>query len=227
LEKNDIYPIAIAGHSLGEYTALAVTSAVDYPDTLKIIYKRAKLMEEASTKVKGGMAAVIGLNKAKVINICRQIGEVEAVNFNCPSQVVISGKKEKIDRAGERLKREGAKRIIPLPVSGAFHSFLMGEAAEEFSKVIDQFKFSSPRYPMVCNASACYAKTINEIKENLKKQMDHPVLWEDSMKRLISDGIDTFVEVGPGKVLQNLLKRIDKSVTTLGIENKEDIEKLL
>ncbi len=227
LEKNGIYPVAVAGHSLGEWTALAATEAVDYPDVLKLICNRARLMEEASRKVKGGMAAVIGFDREKVINICRQVGGVEAVNFNCSSQVVISGKKEKVERAGERLKKEGAKRIIPLPVSGAFHSFLMREAADKFSKVIDQCKFSSPRYPMVCNASACYAKGINEIKENLKKQMDHPVLWEDSIKKLISDGIDIFVEVGPGKVLQNLLKRIDKNVTTLGIESKEDIEKIL
>ena len=103
----------------------------------------------------------------------------------------------------------------------------MREAADKFSEVIDQCTFSSPRYPMVCNASACYAKSINEIKENLKKQMDHPVLWEDSMKRLLSDGIDIFVEVGPGKVLQNLLKRIDRDVATVGIESKKDIEKIL
>ncbi|MCD6318693.1 ACP S-malonyltransferase [Candidatus Aerophobetes bacterium] len=226
LEKNGIYPVAVAGHSLGEWTAVAVSEVVDYPDALKIIYQRARLMEEASIRKGGGMAAVIGLNREKVINICQQVGEVEAVNFNCPSQVVISGKKEKVDEAGKRLKREGAKRVIPLPVSGAFHSFLMREAASKFSKVLDKFKFFSPRYPIVCNASACYAKTNDEVKRNLKKQMDHPVLWEDSMKRLIRDGVNVFVEVGPGKVLQNLLRRIDKGVTTLGVESKEDIEKL-
>jgi len=227
LGKNGIYPVAVAGHSLGEYTAIAVSEVVNYTDALKIIYQRARLMEEASTRVKGGMAAVIGLDKEKVIDICQKVGEVDAVNFNCPSQVVISGKKEKVDEAGKRLKGEGAKRVVHLPLSGAFHSYLMREAASKFSKVLDKFKFSSPRYPIVCNASACYAKTGDEVKRNLKNQMDHPVLWEDSMKRLIRDGVNIFVEVGPGRVLQNLLKRIDKGVTTLGIENKKDIEKLL
>ncbi len=227
LEKNGIHPVAGAGHSLGEYTALTAAEVIDYPDALKIIYKRARLMEEASAKVKGGMAAVIGLDREKVINICQQTGGVEAVNFNCSSQVVISGKKEKVERAGKRLKEEGAKRVIPLPVSGAFHSYLMREPSGKFSKVLDQFKFSPPRYPLICNVSAHYARTVDEIKENLKKQMDHPVLWEDSMKRLICDAVDIFVEVGPGKVLQNLSKRIDKDVITLGIEGKKDIEKLL
>jgi len=226
LKEKDIKPTVVAGHSLGEYSALLAAEVLDYPTTLKLVRRRAELMEEASKNSDGRMAAIIGLPRKIILSLCEKIREVEAVNFNSPSQIVISGKKEKIERAMEELRQKGARRVIPLPVSGAFHTFLMREAAQKFSQELDKISFSEPTCPIITNAFAQYAKNSAEIKKALKKQMDHPVLWEDAMKKLISEGIELFIEVGPGKVLQGLLRRIDRKISVLGVENPEDMERI-
>ena len=184
------------------------------------------LMEEVSKVGDGAMAAVIGLSRKIVLSLCEKIEEVEAVNFNTPSQIVISGKREKIEKAVEQLKQEGARRVITLPVSGAFHTSFMKKAAEKFSRELDKTVFSEPICPIITNAFAEYATSSKEIMKALKRQIDHPVLWEDAMKKLISEGVDLFIEVGPGKVLQGLLRKIDKRVSVLGVDNPEGIEKI-
>jgi len=218
---------AAAGHSLGEYSALLATGVIGFPTALKIVKQRAYLMEQAGKNKKGSMAAVIGIETAKVIDICRQIREVEVVNFNCPGQVVISGSEGNVLGAVKKLKNQGAKKVVLLPVSGAFHSFLMTDAAKKFSIFLDRLSFSDPICPIVSNATGEYAISSEQVKENLKLQMDHPVLWEKSMRLLVNDGFNTFVEVGPGKVLQGLLKRIDRKVAVFGVESMESANQLI
>ncbi|TET12165.1 ACP S-malonyltransferase [Candidatus Aerophobetes bacterium] len=226
LRENQIKPALAAGHSLGEYSALLAAEVLDYPTTLRLVRRRAELMEEAAKTGDGAMAAVIGLSRALVLSVCQNMEGVEAVNFNSPSQIVISGKKEAVKEATFKLKEKGASRIIPLSVSGAFHTPLMRKAALEFSRELDKIHFSKPTCPIITNVSGQYAATGEEIKEALKLQMDHPVLWEDSMRKLISGGIELFIEVGPGKVLQGLLRRIDRKANILGADTPEDIEKI-
>ncbi len=226
LRENQIKPALAAGHSLGEYSALLAAGVLDYPTTLRLVRRRAELMEEAAKTGDGAMAAVIGLSRALVLLVCQNMEGVEAVNFNSPSQIVISGKKEVVKKASHHLKEKGAKRVIPLSVSGAFHTPLMKKAALEFSRQLDKIHFSHPTCPIITNVSGKYAATGEEIKEALKLQMDHPVLWEDSMRRLISSGIELFIEVGPGKVLQGLLRRIDRKANVLGAGTPGDIEKI-
>lgn len=226
LKKNHIEPIAAAGHSLGEYSALLAAGVLDYPTTLKLVRRRAELMEEAGKASGGVMAAVIGLSRALVLSVCQNMEGVEAVNFNSPSQIVISGKKEVVKKASHHLKEKGAKKVIPLSVSGAFHTSLMRKAALEFSRQLDKIHFSNPTCPIISNVSGKEVATGEEIKEALKLQMDHPVLWEDSMRKLISSGIELFIEVGPGKVLQGLLRRIDRKANILGAQTPEDIQRI-
>ena len=182
-------------------------------------------MEEISKASDGGMAAVIGLSKEIVLSLCQKIEEVEAVNFNSPSQIVISGKREKVEKAAGQLRQKGARRVITLPVSGAFHTSFMRKAAEKFSRELDKTAFSEPTCPIITNAFAKYATNSKEIIKALKRQIDHPVLWEDTMKKLISKGIYLFIEVGPGKVLQGLLRKIDRKLPVLGVQTPQDLEK--
>ena len=226
LQEKKIKPTVVAGHSLGEYSALLAAQVLDYPTTLRLVYRRAELMEEVSKVGDGAMAAVIGLSRKIVLSLCEKIEEVEAVNFNSPSQIVISGKREKIEKAVEQLKQKGARRVITLPVSGAFHTSFMKKAAEKFSRELDKTAFSEPICPIITNTFAEYATSSKEIIKALKRQIDHPVLWEDAMKKLISEGVDLFIEVGPGKVLQGLLRKIDRRVSVLGVDNPEGIEKI-
>ena len=227
LEEKGILPLAVAGHSLGEYSAILAARVVDFSTALKIVTKRAELMEEAGKEKKGGMVAVIGLKEDEVLRICEQIGQVQAVNFNCPGQIVVSGIREKISSVIDEFKKSGAKKVIPLPVSGAFHSFLMKTAAEKFSLFLDQFNFGDPIYRVVSNATGEFSLSGEDVKNNLKLHMDHPVLWEKSMRVLIGKRYNTFIEVGPGKVLQGLVKRIEKKVEVFGVEGFQSVNALL
>ncbi|MEA3485744.1 MAG: ACP S-malonyltransferase [Candidatus Aerophobetes bacterium] len=227
LREKGIRPEVVAGHSLGEYTAAAAAEVMDYPSALKLIRSRAELMDKASTIIDGGMAAVIGLSREIVASVCQEIGGVEAVNFNSPSQIVISGENKKIKEAIDTLNKKGAKRVIFLPVSGPFHSSLMNETALKFSRELNKVSFSNPHCKIITNAFAYYALTADEVKKALGKQLNHPILWEDCMRKLVQDGVEVFVEVGPGKVLQGLMRRIDRKAQVLGVEKPEDMEKLL
>lgn len=226
VKEKGITPRVAAGHSVGEYSALLATRVVDFPTALNIVKKRAHLMQEAGENKKGAMAAVIGLNTEKIINICGEARQVKVVNFNCPGQVVISGLKEEVLAVIKKLKNRGARKAVLLPVSGAFHSPLMRKAAEKFSSFLDDFSFNDPLFPVVSNATGNYATSARQIKDNLKLQMDHPVLWEKSMRLLVNDGFNIFVEVGPGKVLQGLMKRINREVYITGVGDASSIDRL-
>jgi len=222
LQTNRIKPQVLAGHSLGEYSAILAAGVVDYPAALRIVRRRAELMEQASQNSKGAMAAIIGLGPSTVTSTCQEIDEiVEAVNFNSPSQTVISGEEKGIDEAMKLLREKGARRVVRLPVSGAFHTPLMREAASKFSQFLDEIDFAQPSCPIVANVDAEYKTTGNAVKRALKRQINHPVLWEKSMKNILGRGVDVFLEVGPGRVLKGLMRRIDSKATVLETETKE------
>src|SRR5688500_1402653 len=199
----------VAGHSLGEFSALVSSRCLSFEDGLKLVYKRAIAMQKACEANPSTMAAILGLDDHIVEEICAAIPEVVvAANYNCPGQLVISGTIRGIDIACEQLKAAGAKRALPLQVGGAFHSPLMEPAREELAKAIDATSFSKPICPVYQNVSALPSTDVNEIKKNLIAQLTAPVRWTQSVQKMTQDGAKTFIECGPGKVLQGLVKKI-------------------
>jgi [acyl-carrier-protein] S-malonyltransferase len=214
LSADTFSPNMVAGHSLGEFSALVANKALAFEDALKLVYKRAMAMQKACEINPSTMAAILGLDDQKVEEICAGVeGEiVVAANYNCPGQLVISGSNKGIEIACERLKAAGAKRALPLPVGGAFHSPLMEPAREELAKAIESTNFSQPICPVYQNVNASPSTTISEIKKNLISQLTAPVRWTQSVQRMTADGARTYVECGPGKVLQGLVKKISPEV---------------
>ena len=209
-------PDMVGGHSLGEFSALAACGAVNFEDGLKLVASRASAMQKCCEKVPGGMAAIIGLPDEDVERICASTGGiVVAANYNSDGQVVISGEKEAVAEACARMKEAGAKRALPLSVSGAFHSPLMQPAAEELAKAIESTPVLTPSCPIYQNVSGKAETDPDVIKKNLLLQLTSPVRWTQSVKAMISDGAASFTEIGPGTVLQGLVKRIS---TSAGIE---------
>ncbi|MEK6727735.1 MAG: ACP S-malonyltransferase [Candidatus Omnitrophota bacterium] len=220
----NVQPTFVAGLSLGEYSALVVSGVLQFEDAVRLVRKRAELMNEATLKHPGKMAAIIGIDKETVGQICLASGGVFIANLNCPGQTVISGEKEAVDKAKDFALQKGAKMAVDLEVSGAFHSSLMWEAAMEFKNFIEQrVPFCEPKIPVVSNVDARPKYKIVQIMENLVTQIYKPVLWEDSMRFILSQGITKFYEFGPGKVLKGLMRRIDSSAQVISIEKKEDI----
>ncbi|GGA33378.1 malonyl CoA-acyl carrier protein transacylase [Kroppenstedtia guangzhouensis] len=221
----------VAGHSLGEYSALVAAGALTFKDAVRTVRKRGLLMEEAVPAGKGAMSAVIGLDRESVDRICREVsgeqGVVEPANYNCPGQLVISGSKEAVEAAGAKAKEAGARRVLPLSVSGPFHSSLMKPAAERMKEVLDRLEIRGARIPVVANVSACPRQEAAGIRKALVEQVAAPVLWEDSIRRLIDEGVDTFVEIGPGNVLTGLVRKIQRGVTALSIQDGESMRKTL
>lgn len=217
-----LHPSVCAGLSLGEYSALVAAGAIDFSDAVRLVKRRGELMEQASLKNPGTMASIIGISLEDLKSICKESG-AEIANLNCPGQIVISGKKESVQKAMDLAAEKGAKKSILLNVSGPFHSSFMKEAALEFKKELDKTGFSSPAEPIVSNATADYEKAVEDIKENLVKQLYSPVRWEESIKRIASDGCSAFYEIGPGKVLKGLLRRINPELAVYNIETTEDI----
>jgi [acyl-carrier-protein] S-malonyltransferase len=215
----------VAGLSLGEYSGLVASQSLRFQDVLRLVRLRAELMEEAANNNPGKMAAIIGLRNEEVKSVCANLDGAQIANLNCPGQVVISGKKEAVDKAKELLIQKGAKRAVDLEVSGAFHSSLMQSAAEKFKRVLEEVKFSDPRIPLVSNVDARGHSQSREIRENLEKQICNSVLWEDSMRFIISQKVNQFYELGPGKVLKGLMRKIDNNIDVINIEKKEDIER--
>lgn len=215
----DFMPDMVAGHSLGEFSALVAAGALSFEDALRLVAKRADAMQRACIISPSTMAAVLGLDDVKIEEICASVeGEVVvAANFNCPGQVVISGTHEGVRLAGEKLKEAGAKRVLPLPVGGAFHSPLMEPAREELAAAIEATVFSTPRCPIYQNVNAQAATEVETIKENLISQLTAPVRWTQSVRAMVADGAVEFIECGPGKVLQGLVKKIAADVTTAGV----------
>jgi len=220
--RNDIKPEFTAGLSLGEYSALVASGTLTFEVGIKLVRKRAEIMDEASRKYPGKMAAVLDLSPEKVQDICLKSG-AEIANLNAPGQVVISGKAEAVTKAKELCEQAGAKRVIELDVSGGFHSSLMFEASAELKHFLDNTPFSSPVVPVVSNYTARPQYKISQVIENLTLQMYSSVKWEPSMRFMLGQGITKFFEFGPGKVLKGLMRRIDSSAQVVSIEKKEDI----
>ena len=209
-------PEMVAGHSLGEFSALVASKALDFESGLKLVAQRAQAMQKACEISKGTMAAVLGLDNNIVENVCKEInGVVVSANYNCPGQLVISGTLTAINLACEALKEKGARRAIVLPVGGAFHSPLMEPAREELAVAIQNTEFKTPSCPIYQNTTAKAVMDINEIKVNLIAQLTSPVKWCQSVEQMINDGAKIFTEVGPGKVLQGLVRKINREVETL------------
>ena len=214
---DDFKPEMVAGHSLGEFSALVANGVLTFEDGLKLVSKRALAMQKACEAQESTMAAVLGLEDAVVEEVCAGIdGVVVAANYNCPGQLVISGEIAAIDKACAALTEKGAKRALKLPVGGAFHSPLMAPAREELAEAIKNTVFSEPICPVYQNVVAKAVINPDEIKENLIAQLTAPVRWTQCVQAMIADGGTEFVEVGPGKVLQGLMRKIDRTVTASG-----------
>ena len=212
-------PDMVAGHSLGEFSALAAAEAISFEDALRLVYIRATQMQLCCEKVPGTMAAIVGLPDEKVEEICSSCeGIVIPANYNCPGQLVISGAVEAVDAACEKAKAEGAKRALPLAVSGAFHSPLMEPARIELGKAIEETRIVEPICPIYQNVTAQAVTDPQTIKKNLLAQLTSPVRWTQSVRNMLADGADYFMEIGPGTVLQGLVKRISAGTEGIAIE---------
>ena len=221
----------LAGHSLGEYSALVAAGSISFVDAVRTVHARGKFMQEAVPIGEGGMAAIIRLEREKIITICEELSAqgkiVQAVNFNCPGQVVIAGTTDAVAAACEKMKEAGARRAIPLPVSAPFHSTLMQPAAEKLAQVLHTIEIKEARIPVIANVHAQPVHTSAEIRESLVEQAAHPVLWEDSMHVLLTKGVDTMVEVGPGTVLSGFMKKNESGVHLEHVENVSSLEATL
>lgn len=211
-EETSVRPGAVAGHSVGEYAALLAADVLEFESGLHLVSERAKFMQDAAAVTPGAMAAVLGLNAEAVREICERVessdlGIVEPANYNSPGQVIISGTAEGVSAASGFARESGAMRVLPLKVSGAFHSRLMASAAEAMMEVLRETSFLGPTIPVISNVTAAPMNSANEMRELLSAQIDHPVRWEESLQRLNSDGFSRFVEVGNGNVLSGLVKR--------------------
>jgi [acyl-carrier-protein] S-malonyltransferase len=209
----------VAGHSLGEFSALVANGTLSFEDGLKLVLKRALAMQKACEAEPSTMAAVLGLEDGVVEKLCDEVdGVVVAANYNCPGQLVISGAVDAVEKACEKMTEAGARRALVLPVGGAFHSPLMEPAREELAEAIAQTQFSKPTCPVYQNATALPVSDPAEIQENLVSQLTAPVRWTQSVERMIADGATDFVESGPGKVLQGLIRKIDRSANVASFE---------
>jgi len=212
---NSAVPQMVAGHSLGEISALVANGVLSFDDGLRLVSQRAQAMQKACDSVPSTMAAILGLEDELVEAVCADVdGVVVAANYNCPGQLIISGEIEAVNEACERLKERGAKRALVLPVGGAFHSPLMEPAREELAAAIEKTTFSTPTCPIYQNVSTTAVTDPAEIKKNLLFQLTAPVKWTQSVENMLKDGATEFIEVGPGKVLQGLVKKVDRQTAT-------------
>ncbi|MFA5104235.1 MAG: ACP S-malonyltransferase [Candidatus Margulisiibacteriota bacterium] len=223
-------PDITAGHSLGEYSALVCAGVLDFKDAVKLVNKRGKFMQEAVPVGAGAMAAVIGLDREKLLECCKKAsaaGVVEAANFNSPGQIVISGSVKAVEEAGRLCKEAGAKRVMPLSVSAPFHCSLMKPAADKLAVELDKISFKDARIPVVANVTAKSVTSGREIKDLLIKQVTGSVYWEDSIKYMAAQGITEFVEIGPGKVLAGLIKKTVENATIYNIEDSASLKEIV
>lgn len=231
LKEHDLQAHIVAGHSLGEYSALVAAGSLDFADAVRLVRKRGQFMQEAVPLGEGAMAAILGLDRASVVEVCQQVefetGSVQAVNFNCPGQIVIAGKVAAVERAAELLKGRGAKRAVMLPVSAPFHSTLMQPAAEKLAAELDKITVQDAKIPLVANVNGEIVTAGGQIKKLLVEQAASPVKWEDCVARMVAFGAGEFVEVGPGKVLTGFTKKIAKEVNNNNIEDIASLEKTL
>lgn len=229
-ERKKIRPSFVAGHSLGEYSALVVAGVFSFEDGLFAVKQRASLMQEACDRNKGTMAAIIGLSREDVLEICKEAsskGIIQPANFNSEEQIAISGEMEAVEFGVELAQRKGAKRAMLLQVGGAFHSPLMNSAREGMSEVLSKVEINPARIPVVSNVTARVMTQPQEIKDALVEQITKPVLWYDSMQYVYQQGVRDFVEIGPGKVLQGIIKRSFNDASNFGVDKSVDLDKFL
>lgn len=226
----DIQANFVAGHSLGEYSALVACKSLTFEDAVTLVHQRGTLMEEAVPQGQGAMAAVLGLNKEELEEVASEIaadGEVaELANLNCPGQIVLSGTAKGIEQAAVLAKQKGAKRVLPLAVSGPFHSSLMKPAANQFKQALEQTPFANPTVPLIANVTAEVTDAPEVIREQLAEQIYSPVRFEESVRRMIELGVDTFIEIGAGNVLCGLVRKIDRNLRTFAVSDRESFEKM-
>lgn len=227
-EKEDIQPDYVAGHSLGEFGAYYAAGVVDFETVMKLIDKRATEMNKAATSTKGAMTAVIGMSKENILDVIEKIdGMVSVANYNSPAQTVITGEAEAVALANEKLKEAGAKRVIPLPVSGGFHSDLMKEASVKFSEILDDCNFHDAKIPVITNVDAEPTDSAIRFKTKMTAQIYSSVMWTQTVEKMTNDGVDTIVEIGPGKVLAGLVKKINPEIKVLNIFDEESLNTTL
>ena len=215
-----------AGHSLGEYTSLVISGVISYSDGLRLVQERGRLMHDASVVRPGSMAAVIGLNEQEVETVCSQSG-AEMANINSNDQIVISGDSEYVAEAVQIASDMGARKVITLPVSGAFHSSLMEYASDGLSKILDEIDFNDSEVPIIANSTGLPVKSADEIKEELLKGLCSCVQWKDSIQYMVNSGVSNFIEFGPSRVLSSLIKRINKEVTVESISSVKTLEQFV
>lgn len=225
LEENGIKPDVAAGLSLGEYCALAAAGVMSDEDAIRTVRQRGILMQEAVPVGEGAMAAILALDAAVIEEVTGAMEGVWIANYNCPGQIVISGEKAAVEEACEKLKAAGAKRAVMLNVSGPFHSGMLADAGEKLGEVLSQVELHEPQIPYVANVTAQYVKSAAEVKELLTRQVSSSVRWQQSVEAMIADGVDTFIEIGPGKTLAGFMRKISRDVKTLNVEKLEDIGK--
>ena len=229
LEEQGIKPDITAGFSLGEYSALVCSGVLNFTDAVRLVKKRGRFMQEAVPEGIGSMSAVLGLGAKEVKEIClesKAYGIVESANFNCPGQIVIGGELEAVKIASDKAKDKGAK-VIPLSVSAPFHTSMLKPASEKLQEELKVIELGEMKVPIITNVTADYIIDKNKIKDLLRKQVMSSVLWEDTIRKMLEAGTDTFVEIGPGKVLSGFIKKIDRKVTTINIEDTKSLEKAL
>ena len=224
MEEKGVKPDFVAGHSLGEYSAIGAAGILSFEDTVKLAAKRGEIMNVVAKEVNGTMAAILGLTSDKIVEVLSTVeGTVEAVNFNEPTQTVIAGEVKAVEAACEALKAAGAKRALILPVSGPFHSSLMKPAGEELKVVLDTLIFNGSDVKLVANTSVEFVSEVEELKEELYKQTFGPVRWVETIAKLKENGVTEFYEIGPGKVLKGLVKKIDKELEVKKIKKLDDL----
>ena len=226
-QETGLVPAMTAGHSLGEYSALVASGALQFTDAVAIVRKRGTFMQEAVPVGVGGMAAVLGMETEVLEQICKESAEGQAVspaNYNCPGQIVISGHMEAVKRAAARAEAAGAKKVVMLPVSAPFHSALMKPAAEKLARALESVTVQDLKIPVLSNVEADFYPSKNEVKRLLTEQVDHPVRWIEEMEKMVREGVDKCVEIGPGKVLNGLVRKISRETAMQSIENPDSIK---
>lgn len=227
LESKGIKPDVAAGLSLGEYCALYAAGVMREEDAIATVRQRGILMQEEVPAGQGAMAAILAMDAAVIEEVIREIEGVQIANYNCPGQIVISGRKEAVETACEKLKEAGAKRAIMLNVSGPFHSRMLTGAGEKLGAVLENVEVHTPVIPYVANVTAAYVTDAAEVKPLLMKQVSSSVRWQQSVEAMLKDGVDTFIEIGPGKTLTGFMKKIDRTVKVMNIEKLEDVERVV
>ena len=226
LEEQGVKPDVTAGLSLGEYCALYAAGVMSEKDAIATVRQRGILMQQAVPAGQGAMAAVLAMDAAAIEETIADIEGVQIANYNCPGQIVISGLKEAVETAAVKLKEAGARRVIPLNVSGPFHSYLLEEAGEKLGRFLENIPVSEPVIPYVANVTAAYVTKAEDVKPLLTRQVFSSVRWQQSVETMLADGVDRFIEIGPGKTLAGFIRKINREATVINIEKFEDLEKL-